>query len=98
MQYKTPLAPEIESERAYVVYDTQTGRIRHVHRVTTYRGAAEARSAPEDESRARELAVRFGHRPDGLRVLAVTPGDLDFSVPQRIDLKTLRPIRSEARD
>src|SRR3989442_1187438 len=94
MHYKTPLAPEIESERAYVVYDTQTGRIVHVHRATTYCGA-EARSMSEDEARALELAVRFGHCPDGLRVLAVAPRDLDLSVPQRIDLKTLRLIREK---
>jgi hypothetical protein len=98
MPYKTSLAPEIESERAYVVYDTQTGRIMHVHQTTTYRRAAETRSRPEDEARALELAVRFGHRPDGLRVLAVAPGDLEHSVPQRIDLKTLRLIRSEVRE
>jgi hypothetical protein len=97
MPYKTPLAPEIESERAYVVYDTQTGRIMHVHQTTTYRGA-EAPSRPEDDARALELAVRFGHRADGLRVLAVAPGDLEHSVPQRIDLKTLRLIRSEVRE
>jgi hypothetical protein len=91
MRYKTPLAPEIESERAYVVYDMRTGRIVHVHRATTYCGA-EARSVSADEARARELAVRFGHCPDGLRVLAVAPRDLDLSVPKRIDLKTLRLI------
>jgi hypothetical protein len=94
MHYKTPLAPEIESERAYVVYDTDTGRIVHVHRTTTYCGA-EARSTSQDEARALELAVRFGHCPDGLRVLAMAPRDVGLSVPQRIDLETLRLIRRQ---
>ena len=30
---------EIESRRAYVVYDARSGAVVHVHRVTNFRGA-----------------------------------------------------------
>ena len=94
MPFKTADAPEIESERAYVVYDTQTGVIVHVHQVTTFRGASSG-SRDEEEARALELAKQFGHRPDGLRALAVAPSELDLRVPHRVDLKSLQLIRIE---
>ena len=94
MLFQTAAALEIESERAYVVYDTRTGRIVHVHQVTTFRGAISG-SQDDEEARALALAEQFGHRPHGLRALAVAPSELNLSVPQRIDLKTLQLIRTE---
>ena len=94
MLFQTAGVMEIESERAYVVYDTQTGHIVHVHQVMTFRGASSG-SRDEEAARAMELAGQFGHRPDGLRAFAVAPGELDLRVPQRVDLKTVRLIRTE---
>jgi len=74
--HEKPQAMAIESERAYVVYDDQTGRIVHMHKVTIFSGAARP-SPQEEEARALELAKRFGHSPDALRVRAVTMEDLD---------------------
>jgi hypothetical protein len=94
MPFQTLDALEIESQRAYVVYDTQTGRIVHIHRVTNFRGASSG-CRDEEETRAMVLAERFGHRSAGLRALAVSPTELDPRVPQRVDLKTLRLISTE---
>ena len=96
MPFQTADAPEIESERAYVVYDTQTGLIVHAHQVMTFRGASSG-SQDEEEARALELARQFGHRLDGLRALAVAPGELDLRVQQRVDLTTLQLVRTEVR-
>ena len=76
---------EIESERTYVVYDNKTGAIAHVHRIITHRGA-ESVTDKQAESRALELAGRFGHRAAGLRVLRAD--NFDPSLSQRVNLKT----------
>lgn len=98
MKYETPQAPDVESEHAYVVYDSQSGQIRHVHLVTIYRGAEREQTpdGPEDESRALELAGQLGHDPDGLRVISVEPSDLNVGGPHRVDLKTRRLIQTVA--
>ena len=66
----------IESERAYVVYDDQTGRIVHMHKVTIFSGAA-GPSPQDEEARALMLAKRFGHSSHALKVRAVTLEELD---------------------
>jgi hypothetical protein len=91
---------EVESDRAYVVYDGRTGAIAHVHRVVTHRGATQTSDA-HDAAEALDMATRFGHRRERLRVLRVDTFDL--AVPQRVDPKTLtlsparaKPARSRS--
>ena len=71
---------KLEPEQAYVVYDSRTGCIVHVHQTATIAGSEE-RSQEAIEARAMELARQFGHRTDGLLVLRVEPGDTRFSLP-----------------
>jgi hypothetical protein len=85
---------EIESERAYVVYDPHLGDIVHLHRVTTFRGG-QGLSQQEEEARAIAMAKQFGHAVEGLRVLSVDPRDLNQRVPQRIDLGSLRLVSDQ---
>lgn len=95
MIYGTSKAPAIACEQAYVVYDVRTGHIRHVHRVTMFEGAS-APSQKEGEARAMGTAQQFGHPIEHLRVLAVKPGDLHASMPQRMDLQTLRLVMADS--
>jgi hypothetical protein len=95
MIYSTSKAPGIASEQAYVVYDVRTGHIRHVHRVTVFEGAS-APSQKEGEARAMSTAQQSGHPIEHLRVLAVELGDLHASVPQRVDLQTLRLVIADS--
>jgi hypothetical protein len=80
---------EIESERVYVVYDARTGAIAHVHRVVTHRGATR-QTADQNEKRALELASRFGHRIDRMRVLHAEK--FDGGVLQKVDVKAGRLV------
>jgi hypothetical protein len=66
----------IEGERAYAVYDGQTGRIVHLHKIVIFSGAAGC-TPQEEEERALTLARRFGHSSQSLRVRAVAPGELE---------------------
>lgn len=86
---------EIQSERVYIVYDTKSGNIAHVHRVFIHRGAADV-SDDHGERRAIEMAQRFGHDTARMRVLRA-PG-FDGSLPQRVDVKTrdLVEVRTRA--
>jgi hypothetical protein len=86
---------EVESDRVYVAYDARTGAIAHVHRVVTHRGATQT-SDQRGEAEALDMATRFGHRRERLRVLRAETFDL--AVPQRVDLKTLTlsPVASRA--
>jgi hypothetical protein len=82
---------EIESRRAYVVFDERTGEIVHVHRVTTFRGA-ESLTRDEEEGRAVAMARQFGHAVAGKRVLAVDPDELERGKCRCVDLQTGRLI------
>lgn len=75
---------EIAKERAFVVYDGKTGAIVHVHQVTTFVGAKDS-SAKADRARALAMAQQFGHRGEGLKVLAAELDDLRTA--QRVDIK-----------
>src|SRR4051812_21327803 len=63
-------AVEHESGRACVVYDTQTGAILHVHRVTTWSGA-KSPTEKEIETVALELAANDRRQRSRMRVLHV---------------------------
>lgn len=80
---------QIESQRAFVVYDPQSGSIVHTHKITTFKGGTD--NCKDGEARAMELAKQFGHRIEGLRVLQVKPDDLE-PIPQRLDLESKKLI------
>jgi hypothetical protein len=84
---------EIESTMVHVVYDAKTGVIAHVHRIVTHRGATKT-SKEEAESRALEMAGRFGHIAKDLAVLRAD--GFDRSKPQRVDVKTSKIITQES--
>lgn len=83
---------EVDSERAYVVYDPRSGEIFHELIVTNFKGGR-ALSAKQEEAHALAQAKQFGHGVKGLRVLSVDPKRLDGRTPQRIDLKSLKLVR-----
>jgi hypothetical protein len=86
---------EIEAREIHVLYRPGSGRIVHVHRTTTWKGAKPPSTA-ENEARARALAERCGHRLAGLRTLRVEAADFDFRAHYRIDPKTTRLVREAA--
>lgn len=80
---------EVESDRVYVVYEGKTGVIVLVHRVITHEGATRV-SEEQGEARALEMATRFGHRGERLRVLRAER--FDTGVAQRVNVKTLELV------
>jgi hypothetical protein len=78
---------EIEAERTYVVYNTRTGLIVHIHKIITHCGA-EAVPDTKAETRALELASHFGHRGESLRVLRAD--NFDPGIEQRLHVGTLQ--------
>jgi hypothetical protein len=94
MIVESPFAMELEEERVFVVYERQTGKVVHIHRVLNFRGA-ERSSLELDEEMAIEHAVSFGQRKDRLRVLRVDK--YDTQTPQRVDIKKLQLVTSKPR-
>lgn len=76
MLHQTRQTMAIEGERAYAVYDGETGRVVHLHKVMIFSGAA-GRSPQEEEERALTMARRCGHISQSLRVRAAAPGELE---------------------
>jgi hypothetical protein len=89
MNYQVGDAPEVEYERAFVVYDS-TGAIVHHHVTTTFVGA-EGRSEGEDEERAVEMARDSGHRETDLLALPV-PAGFELQASDRVDVAARRLI------
>jgi hypothetical protein len=94
MTMDAPFAMELEEERIFVVYERQTGKVVHIHRVLNFRGA-ERSSNERDEGAALEHAVRFGHKEKRLSVLRVD--SYDTQIPQRVDAKKLQLVASKPR-
>jgi hypothetical protein len=86
MKSETQNPLEIESVEAYVVYHPEQGDIVHVHRAFSYRGAQRLPTGEAGRERALEMAARFGHRTEGLRVLTVPPDALETEAPLRVDV------------
>ena len=83
MLHQTRQTMAIEGERAYAVYDGETGRVVHLHKVMIFSGAAGC-SPQEEEERALTLAKRCGHRSQSLRVRAVAPGELEHVMKRSV--------------
>ena len=74
---------------AFVVYDSTTGDLRHVHHVTILHGA-KAPATHEIEARALALTKKLGrHGSSPLKVLQVAPENLKPLAKHRVDLKSL---------
>lgn len=84
---------EIESRRAYAVFDAESGAIVHVHRITTFRGG-KALPLDQHEARALEMAKRMGHETERLRVVRVDPEERMDG--QRVDLESLKLVPDPA--
>ena len=81
-----PNIGDVESERAYAVYDAATGSIRHFHKVTVHRGAKLDAVADDLEAQALEYA-RERHADVELAVIEISPTELD-GAPRRVDLES----------
>jgi hypothetical protein len=73
--------------RAFVVYDTATGEILHVHRSVTF--PENPPGGPEPEARARRLA---GANAD---VVEVDPDEINHRRPVRVDIATRRVVAAD---
>jgi hypothetical protein len=79
-------APRISDVYAVVLYDPETGSIRHVHNVTVYEGG---RSVSEEEAieTAVTRASQMGHRTESLKI-KVSKDPRHGRSPHRIDPDT----------
>lgn len=84
LQFDIP--PEVEACDMVVLYDRETGSIRHTHRCFTWRGG-EHPSREELEREAREQARRARSELDGVEVLHVDPRKVDLDSLTRVDVK-----------
>src|SRR5262245_35900013 len=86
---------KLEDEQVFVVYDSKTGEIVHVHHILTYQGGARLLDE-QQAARALEVAGEFGHHSDRVRVLRTDK--YKGGVPQRVDVKNLelRDVTSRA--
>ena len=90
----SPNFPKIVSERAYVVYEGESGQIVHVHEISVFEGAEEPHKGA-DQERALTMARAHGHQQAGLKVLAVRTEDVRAGIAHRVDPKTSRLIPLE---
>ena len=87
----TPHILPVADEKTFVVFDSATGEIAHIHRVVTFSGA-QPRPAEEQELQALEYAGQFGRAATSeLRLLRADR--FETHIPQRVDLKTLKLTR-----
>jgi len=84
--------PKISAKYAFVVYDSATGEVRHIHQATVLQGA-KAPATHEMEARALALTKKLGrHDPSRLKVLQVPPENLKPLRKHKVDLKSLKLI------
>jgi len=76
----------VEHVQVVALYDPKDGRIRHIHSVTTLRGAKQV-SQDQVISEAKGLASRR-HKNVGALAIALSNDAEHISRPHRIDLKT----------
>ena len=94
MNTGTGKAPTIAEERAFMIYDAESGEVRHLHRVTVFTGA-EAPPREEDDARALAAARQLGHRTEKLAVLSIAPADLAASAGCRVDLRSRKLVKKK---
>jgi len=82
-------------EKTFVVYDSATGEIRHVHTVVTF-GGARSRSVKAQDAAARQYAVQFGGAV-GRKLQVLRTATFPTHISQRVDLKTRRLLITDGR-
>ncbi len=95
MYKSTSKIPQVISEKLCAIYDTATGDIIHMHKVTTLAGS----DIPTDEivkeramEQARRLSAARIERIKGLKATLVDPESYQQGFSHKIDLKTCRLI------
>jgi len=78
---------EIESDQACAVYDANTGRVEHLHRVITLKGGTKPERS-KIEARAMEFATENAKKTSQLKTLLVSPEQLHLGTAHKVDLKT----------
>jgi hypothetical protein len=93
MNQSTPGFPPVVSEQVHVVYEQKTGRIIHVHSVSTLRGG-EAPSEKDVHARALEHAavLHETEKRESMKVISVDPKDFRHGDSFKIDPKKLRLV------
>ena len=78
---------EVQSIKVCVVYDAQSGRIHHHHRVMTLKGGHEPSDAEMEETALFRVANRRSGHPGGtLKVLHIAPDALAPMKRHRVDV------------
>lgn len=77
----------VESSRACVVYDADTGHVHHIHQVVTFDGGREPNEA-EIEAHALELARRKERRAGRFKALHLPSESVRPHQLYAVDLKT----------
>lgn len=77
----------VKSSRACVVYDADTGHVRHIHQVVTLEGGREP-TEPEIEAHAMQLAQRKEGRAGKFKALHVPSESVQPHQLYAVDLKT----------
>jgi hypothetical protein len=85
LSQSTPGTPPARA-RAFVVFDSATGAILHVHHAVEFEGGAPQRETPHD--RARRWAGAGPHA----EVIEVDPAAVNHRLPVRIDLATRKVV------
>lgn len=78
----------VAKSRAFVVYDTKTGEILHVHHSLDFGTGVPAREMPE--TRARRMAGRAG--PD-VDIIEVDSAEVRHREPMRVDVASRKVVR-----
>jgi hypothetical protein len=86
----------VESSRACVVYDADTGLIHHIHRVVTLAGGREP-TEQENENHAMALLEAKGRKTRALRALHVAGNAIDPHRRYAVEPKTQKLIVTEER-
>lgn len=81
----------VQSSRACIVYDSDSGRIHHVHEVITFKGG---REPTEDEigADAMNIVRRKGHPTEKLGVLHLPSDKVPRKQAYAVDLRTMELV------
>ena len=77
--------PKIQQVHAVAIYDSKTGRIRHMHRVFILEGA-KVPDRKSIENEALTQAKRLGHKVDELKLLYI-PHLANYNAMYRVDVR-----------
>jgi argonaute-like protein implicated in RNA metabolism and viral defense len=93
MRFLTTGNHKIQGERCCIVFESASGKIRHVHRVITMLGGTE-RGEKEIAERALALAKKHGATGAKLDVIHIDPKTVEARGHYRVDLKNRTLVAS----